>query len=75
MEVIMKKYILFFTYMLFMSGNALADIKYNPYSNNWERSPSNGILKYNPFDNGWSYERPNSNLEYNPHNNTWGYQR
>ena len=70
----MKKYLIV-SYVVLLSVSAIADIKYNPYSNDWERSPSDGILKYNPYDNDWSYERPNSTLEYNPYNNTWGYSR
>mgnify|MGYP001175899658 FL=1 len=71
----MKKYIIFFLSTFLVFGATLADIKYNPYNNNWESAPSDGVLKYNPYNNGWSYERPNSNLEYNPYNNTWGYER
>ena len=42
----MKKYLIV-SYVVLLSVSATADIKYNPYSNDWERSPSDGILKYN----------------------------
>ncbi len=70
----MKKTIMFLTIVI-LTSQAMADIKYNPYNNSWERSPSDGVLKYNPYDNGYSYERPNSRLEYNPYNNTWDYEK
>ena len=41
----------------------LAEIKYNPWTGQWERAPRDSDLKYNPFDGDWTYERQGSNLE------------
>jgi hypothetical protein len=52
-----------------------ADIKYNMFTNEWERAAEDSELKYNAFNNEWSFERENSTLEYNPFDNTWGYSK
>ena len=44
----MKKYLIV-SYVVLLSVSATADIKYNPYSNGWERSPSDRFTKYNPM--------------------------
>ncbi len=53
----------------------LAEIKYNPYTGQWESAPRDSDLKYNPYDGGWTYERQGSNLEYNPWTGKWEYER
>ena len=53
----------------------LAEIKYNPWTGQWERAPRDSTLKYNPRDGEWSYERRDSNLEYNPWTGKWKYER
>jgi hypothetical protein len=54
---------------------AMADIKYNPFTGQWECAPSDSSLKYNPFDGDWSHERSDSNLEYNPFTGKWDYEK
>ena len=54
---------------------SMADIKYNPFSNQWESAPSDSSLKYNPFDGNWSHEKTESNLEYNPFTGKWDYEK
>ena len=53
----------------------LAEIKYNPWTGQWESAPKDSTLKYNPWDGDWSYERRDSNLEYNPWTGKWDYER
>ena len=53
----------------------LAEIKYNPWTGQWESAPKDSTLKYNPWDGDWSYERRDSNLEYNPWTGKWEYER
>ena len=53
----------------------LAEIKYNPWTGEWENAPGDSSLKYNPWDGDWSYERRDSNLEYNPWTGKWDYER
>ena len=60
---------------LLLPNVTLAEIKYNPWTGEWERSPSDGDLKYNPWDGDWTYERPDSQLEYNPWTGEWEYER
>ena len=43
----------------------MADIKYNPFTGQWESAPRDSSLKYNPFDGDWSHERSDSNLKNN----------
>ena len=54
---------------------SLADIKYNPWTGQWESAPRDSSLKYNPWENEWTYERDNSQLEYNPWTGEWKYER
>mgnify|MGYP001214045626 FL=1 len=56
-------------------SSAQADIKYNMFTNEWERAAQDSQLKYNAFNNDWSFERESSVLEYNPFDNTWGYSK
>ena len=53
----------------------LAEIKYNPWTGQWERTPRDSDLKYNPWDGDWTYERQDSNIEYNPWTGKWEYER
>ena len=53
---------------------AQADIKYNVFTNEWERADSDSELKYNVFNNEWSFERESSTLEYNPFDNLGNFQ-
>ena len=32
----------------------LAEIKYNPWTGQWESAPRDSTLKYNPWDGDWS---------------------
>ena len=41
-------------------SSAKADIKYNMFTNEWERAAEDSELKYNAFNNEWSFERENS---------------
>ena len=54
---------------------SLAEIKYNPWTGQWESAPRDSSLKYNPWENEWTYERDDSQLEYNPWTNEWKYER
>ena len=54
---------------------AKADIKYNVFTNEWERAASDSELKYNVFNNEWSFERETSTLEYNPFDNSWEFSK
>ena len=53
----------------------LADIKYNPWTGQWETAPRDSTLKYNPWEREWTYERNDSQLEYNPWTGEWKYER
>ena len=53
----------------------LAEIKYNPWTGQWESAPRDSDLKYNPWDGDWTYERKDSNIEYNPWTGKWEYER
>ena len=52
---------------------ALAESKYNPWTNQWENRSSDDVIKYNPWQNSWDFEDKDSTLEYNPWTNKWGY--
>ena len=54
---------------------SLAEIKYNPWTGQWESAPRDSSLKYNPMEHEWTYERENSQLEYNPFTGEWKYER
>ena len=62
-------------FVLLQSNICLAEIKYNPWTGQWESAPRDSDLKYNPMDGDWSYERQDSNLEYNPWTGKWEYER
>ena len=53
----------------------LAEIKYNPFTGQWERTPRNSELKYDPFNKDWSYERKDSKMEYNPWTGKWDFEK
>ena len=53
----------------------LAEIKYNPWTGQWERAPRNSELKYDPFNKDWSYERKDSKMEYNPWTGKWDFEK
>ena len=54
---------------------ANADIKYNVFTNEWERAARDSELKFNVFNNQWSFEKEASKLEYNPFDNTWEFSK
>ena len=54
---------------------AKADIKYNPFTKEWERAASDSELKHNVFNSEWSFEREGSTLEYNPFDNSWEFSK
>lgn len=54
---------------------SLADIKYNPWTGQWESAPRDSSLKYNPWESEWTYEKDDSQLEYNPWTGEWKYER
>jgi hypothetical protein len=58
-----------------LTNITMADIKYNPFSQQWESAPSESSLKYNPYNGKWSHESRDSNLEYNPWTGEWDYER
>ncbi|HJO77260.1 MAG TPA: hypothetical protein QF874_01295 [Pelagibacteraceae bacterium] len=60
---------------LLLPNVTLAEIKYNPFTGQWERAPRNPELKYNPYDGDWSYERKDSELEYNPWTGKWDFEK
>ena len=49
-----------------LTSITMADIKYNPFTGQWESAPIDSELKYNPFNGDWSHERSDTQLEYNP---------
>ena len=63
------------TLFILLPNIGLADIKYNPWTGQWESAPRDSSLKYNPLENEWTYERDNSQLEYNPWTGEWKYER
>ena len=60
---------------ILLTNICLAEIKYNPWTGQWERAPRNPELKYNPFDGDWSYERKDSKMEYNPWTGKWDFEK
>ena len=70
----MEKKLLIILFFLLLPSMSLAEIKYNPYSGQWESAPRDSSLKYNPWES-WSYERNDSQLEYNPWTGKWKYER
>ena len=54
---------------------SLAEIKYNPWTGQWESAPRDSSLKYNPWESEWTYEKDDSQLEYNPWTGEWKYER
>ena len=53
----MKAKTIIITLFVLLPNITMADIKYNPFSNQWESAPSDSSLKYNPFDGNWSHEK------------------
>jgi len=50
---------------------AIADRKFNPFTNQFEEVAPNSTLKYIPYTNKWGYSDQNATLKYNPQQNTW----
>ena len=71
----MERKLLIILFFLLLPNISLAEIKYNPYSGEWESAPRDSSLKYNPWESEWSYERNDSQLEYNPWTGKWKYER
>lgn len=61
----MKAKTIIITLFVFLPNITLADIKYNPFTGQWENALRDSELEYNPFDVNWSHERSDSQLEYN----------
>ena len=81
-EYIISKFFIWIGYDIFKTKSletfcdfCLADIKYNPWTGQWESAPRDSSLKYNPWESEWSYERDSSELEYNPWTGEWKYER
>ena len=60
---------------IFLGSTAFADLKYNPYTNQWENVGNDYQMKYNPYSNDWGYQKPGAQLQYNPYTNQWEYER
>ena len=59
----------FFT--LTFSALAIADQKYNPYTNKWETTDSDSTLQYNALEDEWGYADENANPRYNALQDQW----
>tara|TARA_B100000795_G_C22804921_1_gene444221 strand:+ start:3212 stop:3442 length:231 start_codon:yes stop_codon:yes gene_type:complete len=62
-----------FVIFTFLSSNAFAQIKYNPYNNSWTQNSPSSELKYNGYNNSWDYESSGSTMQYNGFDNSWDY--
>ena len=71
----MKEKLMIISLFILLPNISLAEIKYNPWTGQWESAPRDSSLKYNPWENEWTYERDNSQLEYNPWTGEWKYER
>ena len=71
----MKAKLMIISLFILLPNISLAEIKYNPWTGQWESAPRDSSLKYNPWENEWTYERDDSQLEYNPWTNEWKYER
>ena len=71
----MKEKLMIISLFILLPNISLAEIKYNPWTGQWESAPRDSSLKYNPWENEWTYERDDSKLEYNPWTNEWKYER
>ena len=71
----MKEKLMIISLFILLPNISLAEIKYNPWTGQWENAPRDSSLKYNPWENEWTYERDDSQLEYNPWTNEWKYER
>ena len=71
----MKAKTIIISLFVFLPNITMADIKYNPFTGQWESAPRDSELKYNPFDGDWSHERSDSQLEYNPFTGKWDYEK
>ncbi len=71
----MKVKLMIISLFILLPNISLAEIKYNPWTGQWESAPRDSSLKYNPWENEWTYERDDSQLEYNPWTNEWKYER
>ena len=71
----MKEKLMIISLFILLPNISLAEIKYNPWTGQWESAPRDSSLKYDPWENEWTYERDDSQLEYNPWTNEWKYER
>ncbi len=71
----MRVKLMIISLFILLPNISLAEIKYNPWTGQWESAPRDSSLKYNPWENEWTYERDDSQLEYNPWTNEWKYER
>ena len=71
----MKEKLMIISLFILLPNISLAEIKYNPWTGQWESAPRDSSLKYNPMEHEWTYERENSQLEYNPFTGEWKYER
>ena len=46
----MKAKTIIIALFVFLPNIALADIKYNPFTGQWESAPRDSSLKYNPWE-------------------------
>ena len=71
----MRVKLMIISLFILLPNISLAEIKYNPWTGQWESAPRDSSLKYNPWESEWSYERDSSELEYNPWTGEWKYER
>ena len=71
----MKEKLMIISLFILLPNISLAEIKYNPWTGQWESAPRDSSLKYNPMEHEWTYERESSQLEYNPFTGEWKYER
>ncbi len=71
----MKEKLMIISLFILPPNISLAEIKYNPWTGQWESAPRDSSLKYNPWENEWTYERDDSQFEYNPWTNEWKYEK
>tara|TARA_R100001530_G_scaffold129477_1_gene99839 strand:- start:52 stop:351 length:300 start_codon:yes stop_codon:yes gene_type:complete len=52
---------------ILLFGLILAELKYNPYTHNFENCSKESTLTYNVYTNSYSYEDLGSGYKYNPY--------
>ena len=52
---------------ILLFGLVAAELKYNPYTHNFENSSKESTLTYNVYTKSWSYEDLGSGYKYNPY--------